>query len=47
LKDYSSRIVLIDGEQLAKYMIDYGVGVSVMNVFELKKIDSDFFEENL
>ena len=47
LKDYSSRIVLIDGEQLAKYMIDYGVGVSIMNVFELKKIDSDFFEENL
>ncbi|MFZ1545708.1 MAG: restriction endonuclease [Candidatus Nitrotoga sp.] len=47
LKDYSSRIVLIDGEQLAKYMIDYGVGVSVMDVYELKKIDSDFFEESL
>jgi restriction system protein len=47
LKDYSSRIVLIDGPQLAKYMIDYGVGVSVMDVFELKKIDSDFFEEGL
>lgn len=37
LKDYSSRIVLIDGSQLVKYMIDYSVGVSVMNVFELKK----------
>ena len=47
LKDYTSRIVLIDGYQLAKYMIDYGVGVSVMDVFELKKIDSDFFEEEL
>ncbi|MDD5175967.1 MAG: restriction endonuclease [Sterolibacterium sp.] len=47
LKDYSSRIVLIDGYQLSKYMIDYGVGVSVMDVFELKKIDSDFFEEEL
>lgn len=47
LNDYSSRIVLIDGQQLAKYMIDYGVGVSVMDVFELKKIDSDFFEEDL
>lgn len=47
LKDYSSRIVLIDGSDLAKYMIDYGVGVSVMDVFELKKIDSDFFEEEL
>ena len=47
LKDYSSRIVLIDGAQLADYMIDYGVGVSVTDVFELKKIDSDFFEEEL
>lgn len=44
-KDYTSRIVLIDGQQLANYMIDYGVGVSVMNVFELKRIDHDFFEE--
>lgn len=41
------RIVLIDGMQLASYMIDYGVGVSVQEVFELKKIDSDFFEEDL
>jgi restriction system protein len=47
LKEYSSRIVLIDGHQLSRYMIDYGVGVSVMDVFELKKIDSDFFEEDL
>ena len=47
LKDYSCRIVIIDGPQLAAYMIDYGVGVSVMDVFELKKIESDFFEEEL
>lgn len=47
LKDYSSRIILIDGPQLAEYMIDYSVGVSVMDIFELKKIDSDFFEEDL
>jgi len=47
LKDYASRIVLIDGPQLAKYMIDHGVGVSVMHVLELKKIDSDFFEDEL
>lgn len=47
LREYTSRIVLIDGTQLADYMIDYGVGVSVMDVFELKKIDSDFFEEEL
>ena len=46
-RDYSSRIVLIDGVQLAEYMIDYGVGVSVTDVLELKKIDSDFFEDDL
>lgn len=47
LREYTSRIVLIDGAQLADYMIDYGVGVSVTDIFELKKIDSDFFEEAL
>jgi restriction system protein len=47
LNEYTTRIVLIDGNQLARYMIDYGVGVSVMDVYELKKIDSDFFEEDI
>ena len=47
VREYMFRIVLIDGMQLASYMIDYGVGVSVQEVFELKKIDSDFFEEDL
>lgn len=40
-----TKIVLIDGEQLAQYMIDYNLGVSVQNVYEIKKIDSDYFEE--
>lgn len=40
-----SKIVLIDGEQLAQLMIDYGVGVSVAKVYEIKKIDSDYFSE--
>lgn len=45
VRDYSSRVILIDGTQLANYMIDYGVGVSVTSTYEIKKIDSDFFEE--
>lgn len=45
VKEYSSRIILIDGETLANYMIDYSVGVSVASVYEIKKIDSDFFED--
>jgi restriction system protein len=41
-----TKIVLIDGEQLAQYMIDYNLGVSVQNVYEIKKLDSDYFEED-
>lgn len=40
-----TKIVLIDGEQLAQYMIDYGIGVSLVNTYELKKIDGDYFGE--
>lgn len=40
-----TKIVLIDGEKLAQYMIDYNLGVSVQNTYEIKKIDSDYFEE--
>jgi len=40
-----AKIVLIDGETLAQYMIDYNLGVSIQNTYEIKKIDSDYFEE--
>ena len=40
-----TKIVLVDGESLAQYMIDYNLGVSVQNTYEIKKIDSDYFEE--
>lgn len=39
------KIVLIDGEQLANYMIDYNIGVSIRQTFEIKGVDSDFFAE--
>lgn len=44
---YSSRIILIDGAQLARYMIDHDVGVSIASTYEIKKVDSDFFEEDI
>lgn len=40
-----SRIVLIDGESLAGLMIDAGVGVSKVATYEVKRLDSDYFEE--
>ncbi len=39
-----TKIVLINGEQLAQYMIDYNLGVSVQNTYEIKRIDSDYFD---
>jgi restriction system protein len=41
----ASQIVLIDGERLAKLMIEYGVGVSTVQTLEIKRVDSDFFSE--
>lgn len=40
----SKRIVLIDGEQLAKLMIRYNVGCRVEETLEIKKIDEDYFD---
>jgi len=40
-----TKIVLIDGERLAQHMIDYNIGCSVQQVYELKRIDSDYFDE--
>ncbi len=39
------KIVLIDGERLANLMIDHGIGVSPYRSFELKRFDSDYFQE--
>lgn len=38
-----TKIVLIDGEQLAQLMIDYNIGVSTINTYELKRMDNDYF----
>lgn len=48
-RDYQPRnetkIVLIDGEQLAELMIDHNLAVSTVNTFEIKRIDNDYFGE--
>lgn len=41
----SKSIVLINGEELAKYMIENNIGVSVKKAYEVKRIDIDYFEE--
>ncbi|RUR73528.1 restriction endonuclease [Nostoc sp. PCC 7120 = FACHB-418] len=49
-KDYVSRIdskiVLIDGEMLTQLMIENNVGVTPFTVYEVKKVDSDYFTDS-
>jgi restriction system protein len=49
-KDYAanidSKIILIDGDQLAKYMIESNTGVSIVDTYLIKKVDTDYFQEN-
>ncbi len=39
-------VVFIDGIRLAEYMIEFNLGVTVKKTYEVKRIDSDYFEEN-
>jgi restriction system protein len=45
VSNIESKIVLIDGNTLAQFMIDYQVGVATVGVYELKRMDSDYFTE--
>jgi len=40
----SSKIILVDGQQLASLMVDHNVGVSTVGMYELKRMDNDYFE---
>lgn len=42
-----TKVVLVDGFTLTRLMIKHNVGVSVEHVYEVKKVDSDFFSEEL
>lgn len=46
--DYANKltdksIVLINGDQLTEYMYEYGLGVQCETIYEIKKIDQDFW----
>ena len=41
------KVVLVDGEQLAKLMIEYNLGVSTVETYEVKRVDYDFFNEDV
>lgn len=39
------KVVLIDGVELARLMVEHNLGVSVKQVYEVKQLDSDYFTE--
>lgn len=46
-KQHTTKVVLVDGTTLAKLMIEYNLGVSTEVTYRIKRIDSDFFAEDL
>ena len=40
------RVILIDGDQLADLMIQFNVGVSTSETYEVKTLSGDFFDED-
>ena len=40
-----SKIVLVDGNQLGDYLIDNNIGIMIEKTYQIKKVNSDYFEE--
>lgn len=45
VESIDAKIVLIGGAQLAQFMFEHNVGVAPASVYEVKKVDTDFFDE--
>ena len=41
------KVVLVDGERLANLMIEYNLGVTTTQTYEVKRVDYDFFNEDV
>ena len=41
------KVILIDGKTLADLIIDYGLGTNIVAKYEIRRIDSDYFTEEL
>ena len=44
VQQISSKIILLDGKTLVRYMVEHNVGVSTVGRYEIKSVDSDYFE---
>ncbi len=45
-KDVHQKIIMIDGERLADLMIEHNIGVAPFHKYEIKHIDSDYFDQD-
>jgi restriction system protein len=45
-KAVNQKVILIDGPRLADLMIEHDIGVSKVRSIAIKRIDTDYFEEN-
>jgi restriction system protein len=45
VKNIEPKVILIDGKQLVAFMSDFNVGVDLVASYEVKKLQSDYFEE--
>lgn len=46
-KQHTTKVILVDGPMLAKLMIEFNLGVSTETTYAIKRIDTDFFADDL
>lgn len=46
-RSINARVVLVDGPQLTRLMIEHGVGVTTRQSYHLKRVDQDYFTTEL
>ena len=40
-----ARVILIDGDTLAKLLVSHNIGVQIQDTYVIKRVDEDFFDE--
>ncbi len=46
VREIPNKVILIDGTRLAELLIEHGVGVSTVDTYDVKKVDTDYFSED-
>jgi len=46
-KQHTTKVILVDGSMLTSLMIDHNLGVSTESVYQIKRVDMDFFSDEV